>query len=46
MIGFVRRTPDRALVAIDGEYAIVFSRLRLGGEAYHRLIETIRTHLG
>jgi hypothetical protein len=39
-------TPDRAFVAIDGEYAIVLPRLRLGEEAYQRLIETIRTHLG
>lgn len=35
-------TPDRTFVAIDGEYAIVLPRLRLGEETYQRLIETIR----
>ncbi len=39
-------TPDRAFVAIDGAYAIVLPRLRLGEEAYQRLIGVIRTHLG
>jgi hypothetical protein len=39
-------TPDRAFVAIDGEYAIVLPRLCLGEETFQRLIETIRTHLG
>jgi hypothetical protein len=34
--------PDRTFVAIDGEYAIVLPRLRLGDETYQRLIETIR----
>jgi hypothetical protein len=29
-------------VAIDGEYAVVLPRLRLGDETYQRLIETIR----
>jgi hypothetical protein len=29
-------------MAIDGEYAIVLPRLRLGDETYQRLIETIR----
>lgn len=38
-------TPDRAFVAIDGEYAIVLPRLRLGEETYQRLIAVIRTHL-
>jgi hypothetical protein len=35
-------TPERAFVAIDGEYAVVLPRLRLGDETYQRLIETIR----
>jgi hypothetical protein len=35
-------TPERTFVAIDGEYAIVLPRLRLGDETYHHLIETIR----
>lgn len=35
-------TPERAFVAIDGEYAIVLPRLRLGDETYQRLIETIQ----
>ena len=35
-------TPDRAFVAIDGEYAVVLPRLRLGDETYQRLIETIQ----
>ncbi len=39
-------TPDRAFVAIDGEYAIVLPKLRLGEEVYQRLIAVIRTHLG
>jgi len=33
-------------VAIDGEYAIVLPRLRLGDETYQRLIETIRRSAG
>lgn len=39
-------TPERAFVAIDGEYAIVLPRLRLGDETYQRLIETIRRSAG
>jgi hypothetical protein len=39
-------TPERAFVAIDGEYAIVLPRLRLGEETYQRLIETIRRSAG
>jgi hypothetical protein len=35
-------TPERAFVALDGEYSIVLPRLRLGEETYQRLIETIR----
>jgi len=35
-------TPDRAFVALDGEYAMVLPRTRLGDETYRRLIETIR----
>jgi hypothetical protein len=35
-------TPDRTFVAIDGEYAIVLPRLRMGKETYQHLIETIR----
>jgi hypothetical protein len=35
-------TPERTFVAIDGEYAVVLPRLRLGDEPYQRLIETIR----
>lgn len=35
-------TPERAFVAIDGEYAVVLPRQRLGDETYQRLIETIR----
>jgi hypothetical protein len=35
-------TPDRAFVAIDGEYAVVLPRLRLGDETYQRLVEAIR----
>lgn len=35
-------TPERAFVAVDGEYAIVLPRMRLGDETYQRLIETIR----
>lgn len=35
-------TPDRTFVAIEGEYAIVLPKLRLGEETYQRLIETIR----
>jgi hypothetical protein len=35
-------TPDRAFVAIDGEYAIVLPRQGLGDETYQRLVETIR----
>ena len=38
----IEATPDRTFVAIDGEYAIVLPRLRLGDETYKRLIETIR----
>jgi hypothetical protein len=34
--------PDRAFVAIDGEYAVVLPRQRLGDETYQHLIETIR----
>jgi hypothetical protein len=34
--------PERAFVAVDGEYAIVLPRRRLGDEAYRHLIETIR----
>ena len=41
-ISGIEVTPDRAFVAIDGEYAIVLPRLRLGDETYKRLIETIR----
>jgi hypothetical protein len=37
-------TPDRTFVAIDGEYAVVLPRLRLGDETYQRLIEAIRRH--
>jgi len=33
-------------VAIDGEYAIVLPRLRLGDETYQRLIDTIRRSAG
>ncbi len=39
-------TPERAFVAIDGEYAIVLPRRRLGEETYQRLIETIRRSAG
>jgi hypothetical protein len=39
-------TPERAFVAVDGEYAIVLPRLRLGEETYERLIETIRRSAG
>jgi hypothetical protein len=35
-------TPERTFVAIDGEYAIVLPRLRLGDETYQRMIDTIR----
>ena len=35
-------TPDRTFVAIDGEYAVVLPRLRLGEETYQRLIATIQ----
>ena len=41
-ISGIEVTPDRSFVAIDGEYAIVLPRLRLGDETYQRLIETIR----
>lgn len=41
-ISGIEVTPDRTFVAIDGEYAIVLPRLRLGDETYQRLIETIR----
>jgi hypothetical protein len=41
-ISGIEVTPDRTFVAIDGEYAIVLPRLRLGEETYQRLIETIR----
>ncbi len=35
-------TPDRAFIAINGEYTIVLPRMRLGDETYQRLIESIR----
>lgn len=35
-------TPERAFVAVDGEYAIVLPRKQLGDETYQNLIETIR----
>jgi len=38
----VEVTPDRAFVAVDGEYTIVLPRGRLGNEAFQNLIETIR----
>jgi hypothetical protein len=41
-ISGIEVTPDRTFVAIDGEYAVVLPRLRLGDETYQRLIETIR----
>jgi hypothetical protein len=41
-ISGIEVTPDRTFVAINGEYAIVLPRLRLGEETYQRLIETIR----
>jgi hypothetical protein len=41
-ISGIEVTPDRTFVAIDGEYAIVLPRLRLGDETYQRLIETIQ----
>lgn len=45
-VSAVDLTPERAFVAIDGEYAIVLPRLRLGDETYQRLIETIRRLAG
>ena len=41
-ISGVEVTPDRAFVALDGEYTIVLPRRRLGGEAFQNLIDTIR----
>jgi hypothetical protein len=38
----VEMTPERAFVAVDGEYVIVLPRTRLGDETYQRLIQTIR----
>jgi hypothetical protein len=45
-INGIEVTPARAFVAIDGEYAIVLPRQRLGDETYQRLIETIRRSAG
>ena len=45
-ISAVDVTPERAFVAIDGEYAIVLPRQRLGDATYQRLIETIRRSAG
>ena len=38
----VEVTPERAFVAVDGEYTIVLPRQCLGDEAFQSLIETIR----
>jgi len=35
-------TLERAFVAVDGEYAIVLPRMRLGDETFQQLIQTIR----
>jgi hypothetical protein len=34
--------PERAFIAVNGEYAIVLPRMRLGDETFQKLIETIR----
>jgi hypothetical protein len=41
-ISGIEVTPERTFVAIDGEYAIVLPRQRLGDETYERLIGTIQ----
>jgi hypothetical protein len=39
-------TPDRAFVAVDGEYAVVLPKAALGAERFQALIDTIRTSSG
>lgn len=45
-ISGIEVTPERAFVAVDGEYAIVLPRMRLGDETFQKLIETIRRSAG
>jgi hypothetical protein len=45
-ISGIEVTPERTFVAVDGEYAIVLPRARMGDEAYQKLIETIRQFAG
>jgi hypothetical protein len=45
-ISGIEVTPDRAFVALDGEYAMVLPRTRLGDETFQRLIEMIRRSAG
>jgi hypothetical protein len=41
-ISGIEVTPERAFVEIDGEFAVVLPRPRLGEETFRRLVETIR----
>lgn len=39
-------TPDRAYVAVDGEYAVVLPKAALGAERFQELVDVIRTSSG
>jgi hypothetical protein len=39
-------TPERAFVAVDGEYAIVLPKSALGEETFHQLVDLIRATAG
>jgi hypothetical protein len=39
-------TPERAFVAVDGEYAVVLPKSALGEEAFHQLVDLIRATSG
>jgi hypothetical protein len=39
-------TPERAFVAVDGDYAIVLPKTALGEETFHQLVDLIRVTAG